>query len=351
MSVENSSDPELVSFASAFLEERGALVEPRPEGGVAVLLPSALAKILSLPEEARLGSDDAPLLYGSPLLDRLIGLATEEVPIVYGQIEVPYLKKAGFDKLIGQDIRFADGQVRVGPRAEARTTYMVLVCHYLALSDERKEGLVYVGVHEGTGAIIENLEELWKESRPGFFPPGKIPPHFPVHLEKPFAAAMDAARAKTEALLSDFLSSMERRLRRDTDNTREYYEALSREMEESLSHPNLTEAQRKEREAKIGELPSEMERKVEDIEQKYQVEVSVTARAALRFLVDVAQITLELKYRKFKRLVRVIWNPLTRSLDPLVCDGCGRTTRTVYPVSEGSDIRLLCVSCSTKKKK
>jgi len=47
-----------------------------------------------LPEEAPLGADDAPLLYGSPSLDRLIALATGEVPVAYGQIEVPYLKKA-----------------------------------------------------------------------------------------------------------------------------------------------------------------------------------------------------------------------------------------------------------------
>jgi len=346
---ENSSDPELLSFASEFLQERGALIEPQPDGLVA-LLPPSLAHMLGLPEETQLGSDEAPLLYGSPLLDRLIGLATEEVPVVYGQIEVPYLKKAGFDKLIGQDIRFADGQVRVTTRAEARTTYMVLVCHYLAMSDERKEGLVRMGVHEGTGAVIEDLEDLWPEARPAFFPQGKVPPHFPVHLEKAFSAAMHSARNRTEAELAEFLSSMRRRLRRDVSNTREYYEALRGEMEAGLSHPNLTEAQRQERMAKIRELPDELARKIEDVEQKYQVEVSVTARAAMRFLVDVAQIGLDLRYRKFSRPLRTIWNPITRRLDPLVCDRCLETTRTIYPTTEGSEIVLLCPSCSTKKK-
>ena len=346
---ENTSDPELLSFASEFLQEQGALIEEQSEGLVA-LLPAPLADLLGLPEETRLGTEEAPLLYGSPLLDRLIGLATRDVPVVYGQIEVPYLKKAGFEKLIGQDIRFADGQIRVGTRAEARTTYLVLVCHYLAMSDERKEGLVRIGVHEGTGAVIEGFEDLWQEARPDFFPAGKVPPHFPVHLEKAFSAAMRRSRSVTETELSDFLSSMQRRLGRDVSNTREYYEALSAEMEGSLSHPNLTESQRQERIAKIRELPDEMARKIVDLEHKYQVEVSVKARAALRFLVDVAQVSLDLKYRKLSRPVRVIWNPVTKCLDPLTCERCRETTRTVHPTTEGSEIVLLCPSCSIKKK-
>jgi hypothetical protein len=346
---ENTADSELLSFASEFLQKQGALIEPQPDGLMA-LLPASLAQLLGLPEETRLGSDEAPLLYGSPLLERLIGLATEEVPVVYGQIEVPYLKKAGFDKLIGQDIRFTDGQIKVGTRADARTTYVVLICHYLAMSDERKEGLVQVAVHEGTGSVIENFEGLWSEARPAFFPHGKVPPHFPVHLEKAFSAAMNRARIQTEAELADFLSSMKRRLRRDISNTREYYEALRGEMEAGLSHPNLTETQRMERMGKIRELPDELARKIADIEQKYQVEVSVSARAAMRFLVDVAQVHLDLRYRKFSRTVRTIWNPVTRRLDPLVCDRCLETTRTICPTTEGSEIVLLCPSCNTGKR-
>lgn len=346
---ERTVDQELLTFASELLQERGALVESLPEG-LAALLPESVAQRVGLPEEARLGGDDAPLLYGSPVLDRLIGMATEDIPVVYGSISVPYLKKEGFDKLIGKDIRFADGLARVGARAEARTTYMVLVCHYLAMSDERKEGLVQIGVHEGTGAVVEDLNTLWPAFNPSFFPSGKVPPHFPVHLEQAFSGAMRQARKETEKELSEFLLSMHRRLRRDIDNTREYYEALSSEMAAGLSHPNLTQTQKEERTAKIRELPGEMARKTEDLEQKYQVRVKVTARAALRFLTDVAQITLEFKYRKLGRSLRVSWNPITRSLDPLVCDQCQATTRLVYPASKDPQIQLLCPDCATKRK-
>lgn len=343
------SDPELLSFAAELLEKHGGLVETRPEA-LSVLLPPTLAEVLRLPEESLLGEGGVPLLYGSPVLEQLIGLATADVPVAYGHIEAPYLKKGGFEQLIGRDIVFADGQARIGARAEARTTYMVAMFHYVALSDERKEGLVRVGVHEGSGAVITDLDERLQEFKPEFFLPGKVPPHFPVHLEQAVSSAVQTAKDGTESELSEFLSSMQRRLQRDVKNTREYYDALKEEMEASLSHHSLTDAQRQERMEKIQELPLEMERKIEDLKQKYQVQVTVTARAALRLLVDVAQIMLELRYRKAHRTVRVIWNPITRRLDPLVCERCRETTHKVHPAVKDAGIELLCFACSRKKR-
>ena len=259
---------------------------------------------------------------------------------------MPYLKKAGFERLIGRDIVFVDGQVRVAGRADARSSYMILMGHYVALSDERREGLVRVGLHESSGAIVRDLVGSWEQFRPQFFEVGKVPPHFPVHIEEALSSGMKNAAGIVHAELSDFLSSMRRRLQRDVKNTREYYEALRIEMEASLSHPNLTEAQRQDRIAKIENLPQEAERKVEDIEQKYRVRVTISACAAVRLLVDVVQLMLDLRYRKARRSVRVIWNPITHRLDPLVCEHCHETTQKVHPVIEGSTIRLLCPLCT-----
>jgi hypothetical protein len=339
------SDPELLAFAAELLENHGGLIEPESDRLLA-LLPPRLARELELSEEVQLGSEQVPLLYGSPLLDRLIGLATRDVPVVYGQIQGLYLKKAGFEQLIGQDIAFADGQVRVGSRAEARTTYMVLACHYVALSDERKEGLVQVAFHEGSGALIPGLADLWPEYHPEFFPAGKVPPHFPVHLEQAVKTGMHSAESLVRERLADFLSSMRRGLVRDVKNTREYFQALGTEMQAGLSHPNLIEPQRQERLAKIAELPAELARKILDVQQKYQVRVTISACAAFRLLVDVVQLLLELKYRKFQRSVRVTWNPLTRHLDPLVCESCRATIHRIHPAVSDAAIRLLCPSCT-----
>lgn len=338
-------DPELLSFSSQVLDKFGGLVERRDDH-LLTLLPEPLARMLELPEEIQIGGEEAPLDYGSPLLDRLIHLATREVSILYGQVEVPYLKRAGFEQLLKEDLSFPEGQVRLVCRAEGRTSYMVLVGHYVALSDERKEGLVRVGVHEGSGALVPKLEEGLAEFPVQFFAPGKISPHFPVHPEQAVASALKSARSQVEAALADFLASMRRRLRRDAGNTREYYAALAKEMEASLTHPLLTEGQRQEREAKIQGLPEEMARKTADLENKYQVKVTLTGCAALRFLVPVAQLTVELRLRKLQRTAQVIWNPLTRRLDPLVCEHCQGIMRSIATREKGPGLLLLCPSCA-----
>lgn len=344
----NNSDPELLAFAGDLIEKRGGLIERLPDRLLAVLPPD-LAGTLALSEEVVLGTDETSLLYGSPFLDRLVALATSEVPMVYGQIEVPYLKKAGFEELLGKDLSFADGQIRVSARAEARTTYMVLTCRYVALSDERKEGLLQIGVHEGSGAVITGLDRVWSDFQAQFFAPGKVPSHFPVRLEPAIASATASARTGIEKELRDYLTSMQRRLQRDVTNTREYYDALKTEMAASLSHPNLTEAQRQEREEKLEALPAELARKVEDLRQKYRVEVTITACATLRLLVNIAQISLAIRYRKGERNLRVVWNPLTRQLDPLVCERCRQTITRIHPAAGDKGIELLCARCAQKR--
>jgi hypothetical protein len=119
-------------------------------------------------------------------------------------------------------------------------------------------------------------------------------------------------------------------------------------MEDRLDYPNLTEAQRQERMAKFRELPQEMANKIADLEHKYQVQVALTGCAALRFILPVVQIMIGINYRKLQRTTRATWNPITRRLDPLVCEYCQGTIRTVYLREKDSQILLLCSSCSAR---
>ena len=342
----SSFNPELLSFTSRALEKHGGLVDYRDDQLFA-LLPQELAQSLGVSEEVQIGGLDFPLIYGSPFLDRLIEKAHQEVPIVYGQIEIPYLKKAGFEQLIGRDLLFADGQIRIISRAEARTTYMVFISHYVALSDERKEGLVRLTAQEETGSLIPGFEAHFPEFQVIFFEPGKIPPHFPVHLDKVVSLGLKKAQEITEAELAEFLKSMKRRLQRDIRNTREYFQALEKEMMTALK-AGRTEAHENERKAKIKALPQELSRKIEDLQHKYQIQVTITGSAALRFLVPVAQLLLQIRYRKLERTFRITWNPITRRLDPLLCEHCSETIQVVYPWIKDSHIILGCQSCDKK---
>jgi len=339
-----TQDQELLSFMAQVLEQRGGVVEQH-SGYMMALLPARLSRQINLPEEVQIGKDGEALLYGSPLLDRIISLTTQEVPVVYGQLEVPYLKTAGFEQLLSQNISFDKGKNRIIDMVEARQSYMVLNCHYLAKSDELKEGLVEVVIHEDTGALIADMAGRWANFQPAFFPEQDVPPHFPVHLDNAIKVAMKSARSIVDAELADFFKSIKRHLHRDVRNTREYYLALKKEMKASLEKTNLSEEQRNERKAKIAELPHEMTRKIKDLKQKYQVDVTLRSCAALRFLVPVVRLAVEIRYRKLLREIRLLYNPITSSLDPLVCERCHTTTRSLSIEEKKGEIYLYCLKC------
>ena len=342
-------DAELLSFAAQLLEQKGGVVEKHSDY-LEALLPKPISRVLELPEDVRIGEKGATLLYGSPLLERLVDFATQDVPVVFGELQVPYLKKSGFEQLLAQDISFGKVQSRIINVVEARHAYMALECHYLAMSDERKEGLIEVVLHEDTGAVIPEMSGRWSNFQPKFFSPNDVPPHFPTHLDDAVTAAMKNARTIIDTELADFFKSIRRHLHRDVRNTQEYYQALKREMEASLEHSNLSEQQRNERKDKIKELPDEMFRKIEDLQQKYQTQITLTACAALRFLVPVVKLTVAIRYRKLSREIRLIFNPVSQKLDPLVCERCRATTRSVFPWEKDSNIGFYCSECYKKIK-
>ncbi len=341
-----SLDSTLPAFASNLLEAHGALLE-QEDDRVLALLPPDLAQALDVPEEVVLGGESHPLLYGSPLLDGLIRLAVDDVPVSYAGLTVPYLKKDGFERLVSEDVQLVGARIKSIARAEAKACYMVVTCRYQALSDERKEGLVHVAVSESTGAVIEGFEELWKEFPLEPFPGNQVPPQFTLIPERALANALNQAQAVTQEELAGFFSGMRRRLHRDVKNTKEYYEALAMEMEQSLSHHNLSQAQQEDRRAKIADLPKEMNAKIGDLEHKYSLKVTITGRAALRLLVPVVRLMVQINCRKMSTTVGLTWNPVTRRIDPVSCEQCGAGSTRIYAVNGDAKVRLLCPSCGS----
>ncbi len=347
MTMENSD--QLEKFVADFAAAHGGVAE-RTEAGSAlrVLLPVEVAEAVGLPEDAVLGAEAIPLAYGSPVLDRMVQQATHSCPVTYAQIQPPYLKKAGFEQILSRDLAFPNGKVQIRGTAASRATYMVLTAHYAAWSDERKEGLLQLAVQEKTGAQVAGLLDGWMQHRPIFFDPGNIPSHFPRNLERTLQRALAAARVDAEETLREFVESMRRRLRRDIRNTREYYAALEKEMTDGLAHPTLGEAQREERKAKIAELPAEARRKIEDLQQKYQIRLHLRPAGAVRILLDVVHVMVNLQHRKLQRDLNLFWNPVSQAVDPLVCEACGNTITSVYCSPAEGGIRHLCFACHSR---
>lgn len=336
--------PELLNFAARCLEHKGAVIDPC-KGCFDCLLPDEISDFLSLPQETRFGAGGNALAYGLPLLDRLVELATRDTPVVYGSLTPDYLKQEGFDRILMQNMVFPDAKVRCSGRAEVKRTYMILAVKYTAVSDERKEGLIKVCINESSRAEIPEMINKWQSFSPNFYPRGKVPPHFPIHIEKVIESGLAAARRESRNELQSFINSMKRRLRRDITSTRDYYSALASEMEESLGRTGLSNEAIEERRAKIAALPAERNQKINDLLQKYSVRQRLAAKAALRFIMSVVQVFVSVKQGKKKGQIFLIWNPMLQAIEPVACARCGSTIRTVYLHEERSGLAPVCRKC------
>jgi hypothetical protein len=339
-----SASAALTTFTANLIERYGGVVEER-DGKVLSLLPADLAGLLELPEEAVIGGEEAPLIYGSPIVDRIIRIATDDVPVVYARAEVQYLKQAGFDTVLAKELQLAGVRSTIASRAETVANYLILVCHYVARSDERKEGLVQVAINERTCAHVLGMETLWRDFQVEPYPQGHIPPQFDSSPDKGLHQALQVAREVSATELQAFIEGMRRRLHRDVRSTREYYAALRHEMEAALARPNLSENLREKRLLKIESLPEELNAKIRDLEHKYSVTVEVTGRAVLRLLVPVVQLMMRLSYKKLKGTLSMIWNPITQRFDPCVCTQCGKAVRQLWPKEGKTGLKLVCKPC------
>jgi hypothetical protein len=118
-------------------------------------------------------------------------------------------------------------------------------------------------------------------------------------------------------------------------------------MRDSLQSAQLSPAQRDERERKIQMLPEEMERKIADLKTKYSTRINVRPCAIERYQVPVAQLILDAHHGKQKRTLSVHYNPITRRIDPLVCESCRRTARKLFlKAGKNSGLNLVCGKCA-----
>ena len=59
-----------------------------------------------------------------------------------------------------------------------------------------------------------------------------------------------------------------------------------------------------------------------------------------------AQLSLALRHRAYDRQVTATYNPLTRRLDPMTCERCGKGTYRLAPQPGAKGMKLYCEGCA-----
>ena len=344
-----SSDPNhaLESFIERFFACQGAVVEKRG-AGLEVLAPRQLAQRIGIPDYCHLTVDgESPestsVNYGSPLLEKITQAASERIPLNVVRLRFHYLKSQGFDRLIAEWFTFHGARVQVENTAAVHTEYLLLTCRFLAQSDEQKEGLLPLAFNLETGARVGDLEAMLDTTEKEFTPDGPCSPFEAEKIDAIFQLVKRQAPSLVEAQIQPFRDSMNRRFSRDVANLEAYYAELKQEMTENLTRSGLSTQLIQERKEKIALIPEEMAKKKDDLFKKYSIKVKLELSAAMLIRTPAVKLFCKATIGRRKKAFSLFYNPIDKSLDPLVCDGCGRGTDYVHFCDRQ---HLLCPECA-----
>jgi hypothetical protein len=343
---------ELREFVAEVLERRGGAVEAIEPDGLEVLAPEPVRKALAWPELARLG----------------FGAQRPEGAIPIG-LEGDWLDRFGV--LLGEDGRWTERQFSGGPPScgdpervlehgldlpnavwrfhgvtATFTRCLILVFRYTALSDEKREGMVWLGFNTATGADLTDIaarlrrqlqnETDWQTPSPDVRTAAG-PGWDGAMLDSRVRPALDA-RVKDD--LAPFLRAMRRRLERDRDRVHGYHDDLRRTSLKRLAalgklglaraDGEKADSDRRREEMRVAAIEREYRAKLDDLRRNYALRVTVEWVQALDLYVPVQRFDVLIKRRKGERLIRIDWHPLVRSLEPPLCEAGPGSERTRF---------------------
>lgn len=337
----------LREFVADLLEAEGAAVEPVEPDGLDVVAAEPLRVAMGWPEFARLG-------FGATI-------PAAAIPV---RLEGDWLGR--FGALIGGRGRFAERQVNVAdhvappsdpermldraldlPNAAWRlsdvkptwTRCLLLALRYTATSDEKREGLIWLGFNQSTAAVLD--ADMLARLRKAL----DVADWRAVDSEVRRVAELDwdvtrfAARVRplvehrVRSDLEPFLKAMRRRLDRDCGRIHEYHDGIRRAAQirlaalESASGEKAA-SDRKRETMRIAAIEREYAAKLDDLRHNYALRVTVDWTQGLTLFAPVYRYRVLIRRRKGERFLDIDWHAAGRMIEPTPCDWGAATGRT-----------------------
>lgn len=248
-------------------------------------------------------------------------------------------------------VALGNATYRLNGHEPARARYLLLTFRVTAASDDKRELLLDLAVNESNGA----LADLPEAARAALLElPAAAAPDAPA--DPGLGEGWDGARAAAfcrRALpgrirhgIRPFLTAMQRRMQRDLERIHAYHVELYREAERRMAarrEKGEPEAALAGDTLRLQAVAREYRAKAADLQRKYAVAVKVEILQAIRVVVPVLRLRLQLLRRKGVRPYHLDWNPLARKLDRLACEACGGDAPARWLCDDG--LHLLCPAC------
>ncbi len=385
-------DQRLAEVIAAILAHNGAVLDPDEEdGSLEVLSPPAVCELLKIPEYTRLCFS-----YNEENNDTIYASYDSEFFISLGKLfsgrgrfsrtgyppHIPTREKLA--RLISKKIAFNNATFRLGKSEVKNISYLLFYFRYVALSDEKREGLLSLLINEA------NLSTLPFEDGPSQLREreDKLKDREKQEIKKVFPAAYSVGMSLAKERLGDFIKSLERRLNRDIRRVYEYYDTLKKETEKALKKKALAQAMSElnleptipgpvnedDREALAGrqqDLDSRIEKqitertargegldklfnkldlieaerkwKVQDLVAKYALTIKIEPVSTIRIDTRSLMLWIDIRRRLSSRQFPLTFNPITKQLDALPCESCFNPQKSHYVCDD--KLHIICSDC------
>ena len=337
----------LREFVADLLESEGAVVEPIEPDELDVLAPEPLGRAMGWPEFVRLGFGPAPAAGVTPIrlegdwLDRFAGLIGDRGRFAERQLVLPreVAPPGTPERLIERAIELPNAVWRLRDAKPAWARCLLLAFRYTAVSDEKREGIVWLGFNTTTGGILDDelLVRLrmsladdadWQAPQPEVR--AAVGPAWDAQALGACAAPLVEQRVRSE--LEPFLRAMRRRLERDRARVHAYHDGLRRAAQTKLAalapKADKAEEQTRRETLRIAAIEREYAAKLDDLRHNFALRVTAECVQGIAVLAPVHRYELLIKRRKGERTIAIDWHPAVRLMELPPCDwgaGAGPT--------------------------
>jgi hypothetical protein len=317
-------------FVADLLSQQGALVEPIEPEGLEVLAPPPVQQALGVNELSRLGFG-ATLPAGaervgieSDWLDRFGQSIGERGRYLRLVLRPDAPAPSDPQRLLEHTLVLDNASFRLIDVVPGWTRYLILDFRYSAVSDEKREGMLQLGVNLATGALpdavmgqmaLEPIADAVDAALPADV---ELPPAW--ERSRLLELANRAIPPRLDTALAPFVKGLHRRLGRDQERLYSYHNDLHREATRRLALLAEGDAARQREEKRRAAILLEYTAKLHDLSRQYAMRVTVAWVQTLEVVMPVQHFAVRIRRRKAERVIHLDWNPLTRRLEPPPCE-------------------------------
>jgi hypothetical protein len=317
-------------FVASLLRHEGALVEAIEPEGLEVLAPPPVQRALGISELSLLG-------FGTTLppaaqrigiegdwLDRFARLLGSRGRWTQRVLSAPARAPGDPERVLGHELVLDNATFRLLGVTPAWTRYLVLDFRASAVSDDKRDLMLRLGVNLATGAlpdaIVAAIMPALDTDEPDAVPPNEVGLPARWDHSRVLDVVARALPPRVGVALDPFVKGLRRRLGRDQDRLHHYHNDLYHEaMKRALALPQDDPKQRRE-EQRAEAIEREYRARLDDLARQYATRVSVEWVRTMELTMPVQRFAVQIRRRKADRVIHLDWNPIARRLEPPVCE-------------------------------